>query len=487
MSRVDEPTPPRVDEPAPPRVDEPAPPIRPHGMMQRFTGICVRYVERLMPDPYLFAVILTLLVVLMIVLLVPRVTAGGVLDSWFSGVWGTNNIFTFAMQMILILVAGYALAEAPIIKRGLGWLAKKPRNQVEGALLCFFAAFVASLLNWGLGLVVGALVARQVGSRLRGIHYGYLVAAGYMAFLVWTNGLSCSIALANTDNMSKLNVIYTLTHQVVPLSQTIFTLGNLLPVLVVLVVLPLVIWRMAPSTTLEADAAAFAVETDTTTPVRSGHRSFAERLENLWILNVILFLAGAVYFVRTGFALNIASMVMLFTISAALLHGTPIRFIRAFTSAAKTSGPLLLQYPIYGGIVGLLAYAPSADVKPLQAVIATAIVSGATAHTLPFLSYVTSVVIAMFVPSGGGHWAVQGPVMVSSATQLGQSSTAYLGKISLAVAYGEAVANMIQPFWLLPVLAIAKLNIRQVMGFTVVAFLLGFVIFGAATLLMPFL
>jgi short-chain fatty acids transporter len=97
------------------------------------------------------------------------------------------------------------------------------------------------------------------------------------------------------------------------------------------------------------------------------------------------------------------------------------------------------------------------------------------------------VVISLFVPSGGGHWGVQGPVAVDAARQLGQTSPKYLGMISMSVADGEAVANMIQPFWLLPVLAIAKLNVRQVMGFTVVAFLLGLVIFGLATLLMPFL
>lgn len=134
----------------------------------------------------------------------------------------------------------------------------------------------------------------------------------------------------------------------------------------------------------------------------------------------------------------------------------------------------------------MLAYAPTASVRPLQAVIAASIVSGATVYTLPFLNYVASVVITLFVPSGGGHWAVQGPVAVSAAMELGQSSPAYLGKISMSVASGEAVANMIQPFWLLPVLAIAKLNVRQVMGFTVAAFILGFVVFGISALVMPF-
>lgn len=458
--------------------------------MQRFTDVCVRYVERLMPDPYLFAVVLTLLVVVMIFVFVPGTSLGGVVDGWYGGVWGEKNIFTFAMQMILILVSGYTLAEAPMVKRGLGWLASKPRNQVEGALLCFFVAAAACLLNWGLGLVVGALLARQVGARLRGIHFGYLVAAGYMGYMVWTSGLSSSIALANTDAKSPLNVIYAQTKQVVPLSQTIFQPYSFLPVVVTLVVIGLVVWRMAPTTTLEPDASVYedAADSGDAAPDHDGGpRSFAERLEGLWILNVLIFVAGVAYFVRSGYALNIASMVMLFTVLAALLHWTPIRFIRAFTNSAKTAGPLLLQYPLYGGIVGLLAYSPSGGSDPLQVVIATSIVSGATVHTLPVLNFLASVVISLFVPSGGGHWGVQGPVAVEAARQLGQTSPKYLGMISMSVADGEAVANMIQPFWLLPVLAIAKLNVRQVMGFTVVAFLLGLVIFSAATLLMPFL
>ena len=452
--------------------------------MQWFTNGCVRYVERLMPDPYLFAVILTLLVIALIFFLVPDATAGGIVDSWYEGVWGKNNIFTFAMQMVLILVSGYTLAEAPAIKRALGWLASKPRNQVQGALLCFTVAAVASVFNWGLGLVAGALMARQVAGRLRRASYGYMVAAGYMGFMVWTNGLSSSIALANTDPDSKLNVIYTLTHQLVPLSLTIFQPYSYLTILAVTIVIGLAVWRMAPTAVEETDPAVFASDEPAIQP-RTGRPSFAERLEGLWILNVIFFLACATFFVRSGFAMNIASMVMLFTGLAALLHGTPIRFIRSFTTAAKTSGPLLLQYPLYGGIVGLLAYAPTTGIRPLQAVIAASIVSGATMYTLPFLNYVASVLITLFVPSGGGHWAVQGPVAVSTAMQLGQTSPAYLGKISMSVASGEAVANMIQPFWLLPVLAIAKLNVRQVMGFTVAAFILGFVVFGVAALVMP--
>jgi short-chain fatty acids transporter len=463
------------------------------GPLHRFTDLSVRYVEKWMPDPYLFAVILTLLVVALIFAFVPGASPGGVVDGWYKGVWGEGNIFTFAMQMILILVGGYTLAEAPIVKRGLQWLASKPKNQAQGGLLCFGVAALACLVNWGLGLVVGALLARQVFARLRTVNFAYLVAAGYMGYMVWTGGLSSSIALANTDKLSKLNIIWTQTHQVVPLSDTIFRPYSFVPMLVLAVVIGFVVHRMSPrpqESTEEADVdleALLALDQTTAAARQGGPLTMAERIENLWILNVLVFVAGAVYFVRSGFALNIASMVMLFFILGALFHWTPIRFIRAFTEAAKTAGPLLLQYPLYGGIIGLLGYTSHSGVNPLQTVIASAIVSHATYYTLPLLNYIASVVISLFVPSGGGHWGVQGPVAVSAAVQMGHSSPAYLGKISMSVANGEAVANMIQPFWLLPVLAIAKLNIRRVMGFTVVAFVVGFVVLGIGSLLMPLL
>jgi short-chain fatty acids transporter len=459
------------------------------GVMQSLTALCVRYVERLMPDPYLFAVILTLIVAALVALLVNGASPSGMLKAWYGGVWGSQNIFTFAFQMVLILVTGYTLAEAPVLKRAIVYIASKPRNQVQGALLCFGVSAVLALLNWGLGLVAGALVARQVAKRFSDAHFGYLIAAAFMGFIVWTQGLSSSIALANTDNGSPINVIHKLTGITVPLNLTIFQPYSWLSVIVVLALLALAIWRMEPAQSLAPDPAVFDDQDQPEVKVE-GKKTFAEWLENLWVLNVLVFAAGIAYFCISGFALNIASMIMLFTITSALLHRTPIRFIRAFTGAAKVSGPLLLQYPLYGGLVGLLGYLPAHAAhatKPLQTLLAQAVVSGATQYTLPFLTFIGSLVISLFVPSGGGHWAVQGPIAVDSALALGQRSPAYLGLISMAVAVGEGVANMIQPFWLLPLLAIAKLNVRQVMGFTVVAFVIGLVVLGATTLIAPYI
>jgi short-chain fatty acids transporter len=358
------------------------------GIMQRFTMLCVRYVERLMPDPYLFAVILTLIVVGLVALLVGGATPAGVLKAWYGGVWGPQNIFTFAFQMVLVLVTGYTLAEAPVVKRAIVRVASKPTNQVQGALLCFGVSTVFSLLNWGLGLVAGALVARQVAKRLTGVHFGYLVATGFMGYLVWTQGLSSSIALANTDTSSPINVIHKMTGTIVPLRLTVFQPYNWVAVIVVVALLAVTIWRMAPSDSLEPDPAVFDEEPEPDTS--QGGRTFAERLEDLWILNVLVFAAGITYFVLSGFALNISSMIMLFTITitSALPHGTPIRFIRAFSGAAKVSGPLLLQYPLYGGIAGLLGYLPDGSGRALQTVLAGALVRGADQFTLPFLTFV---------------------------------------------------------------------------------------------------
>src|SRR3954463_9853584 len=225
--------------------------------MKRFTNACVRYVERLMPDPFLLAVLLTAVAVIAVFVFVPNTSPGGLLDAWFSGVWGAKNIFAFALQMIIILVAGYTLADAPVVRHGLDRVAGLAKTQFQAALVCFFAAAVASLLNWGLGLVVGALVARRVALRMPDIHFGYLVAAGYAGFIVWASGFSSSIALANPDPTSSLNVIQKLTGHTITLWDALAQPANWVPVLVMLVAVPILLRSMLPTTVLRPDRALF--------------------------------------------------------------------------------------------------------------------------------------------------------------------------------------------------------------------------------------
>ncbi|SEN42398.1 TIGR00366 family protein [Lihuaxuella thermophila] len=457
-------------------------------MLARLTHFFVRYMQRYMPDPYLFAVILTLLVVVLNFLLVPQANLSGMIDTWYQGVWGSQNIFTFALQMTLILVCGTTLAQAPLIKKGLVRLAAWPKNQVQAAVMCFLIGAIGSLINWGLGLVIGTILAKEIAKRLEQMDFGYVVAAAYMGFITWTSGFSSSIVLANADPASSLNIIYKMTKQTVGIEDDILTFYNIVPVAATLLFFPLMLKWMAPthiktidrSILLQAEAAASS-ETITQT---DRPKTFASVLENAWILNLLLVVAGFYqFFVTLEAKVSINTMILLFTLLGLLFHWTPIRYVKAFYESAKASGSLLLQYPLYGGIMALMAYAPADGIDPLQTVLAREMVEAANVHTLPFLNYLASCLITLFVPSGGGHWAVQGPVSIQAALELGQTSPEYLGKISMSVAFGEGVFNMIQPFWALPILALAGLTIRDIMGYCVMALLFGFVIFGAALLI----
>ncbi|MFC4769445.1 TIGR00366 family protein [Effusibacillus consociatus] len=460
-------------------------------MFARLTNFFVRYMQKYMPDPYLFAIILTLLVVVLNFWLVPQTTMSGVINAWYQGVWGSQNIFTFALQMTLILVCGTTLAQAPLIKRGLERLAALPQNQVQAAIMCFLVGAVGSLINWGLGLVIGTILAKEIAKRLEHMDFGYVVAAAYMGFIVWTSGFSSSIVLANADPSSALNIIYKMTKQTVGIENDILTLYNIVPVALTLMVFPFMLKWIAPtdikpidrSVLLKAETAA-ASELALQPNQLNESKTFASRLENAWILNLILVAAGFYqFFGPLKGAVTINTMILLFTLLGLLFHWTPIRYVRAFCESAKASGSLLLQYPLYGGIMALMAYVPAKGIDPLQTVLASELVQAATAYTLPFFNYIGSCIITMFVPSGGGHWAVQGPVSIQAAMALGQTSPEYLGKISMSVAFGEGVFNMIQPFWALPILALAGLTIRDIMGYCVMALLFGFTIFGAALLI----
>jgi short-chain fatty acids transporter len=207
-------------------------------------------------------------------------------------------------------------------------------------------------------------------------------------------------------------------------------------------------------------------------------KTLASALDHAWILNWIFAAAGLGYITwtwsRTGFALDINSLILIFFCLGLLLHRTPIAYVGAVNDAARITGPLIIQYPIYGGIMGIMT------ATGLAGVIAQWFDTFATAGTLPFWSYVSSIIISLFVPSGGGHWAVQGPFAVPAAVKLHAS----LPATAMGVAIGEEVANMIQPFWALPVLAIAGVGLRRVMAFTVVSFFTALVLFGASLLLL---
>jgi short-chain fatty acids transporter len=445
-----------------------------YSLLQRLTAFFVRLFERYTPDPYILAVVLSILTAVLAALLAPKRSITTIFTGWYNGLF---SISAFAFQVLLILVTGYALSTSKPIRALLGRVAAFGTTPKKAIVLTIVVVYVASFLNWGFGLVVAGLLAREVAQRIR-IDFGWLVGGAYSGWMIFSSGFSSSIALSLATPGSSLNIVQKVTGQVLPLGSMLFTPLNLIPAVLLLVILPVLFCAIEPSKLDVQAAKLIATEDSPNSEASRGPMTLARRLEESCILNLLFVAAGTIalgcIWRQSGFSLDINSVIFIFLIAGLLLHWRPIRYVQAVNRAAQVTGPLILQYPLYGGIMGILVSTGLADV------VAKAFIQFADAHTLPFWNYVASLLISLFVPSAGGHWAVQGPFAVPAAVGLHASQAA----TAMGVAYGEQVADMIQPFWALPVVAVAGISIRRVMGFTVMSFLVGMVLFGAALLLL---
>ena len=444
-------------------------------LLGRAASFFVLLFEQYMPDPYVFAIVLTLLGAALAWAFAPQGNLLNVASSWYEGIF---QIFTFAFQVVIMLVAGYALATSPWVHRGLARLANSVKSPAAAISLTVFVSMVASWLNWGLGLVTAALLAREVAKNKNvRVDFGWLVAAAYSGFVISTEGLSGSIALSQATHGSALNIVEKVTGQILTLNQTVFTTLNIVPILALLVLLPLVFRYLAPPAGQEvvADPDRLRAE-DQAKPAPAHEHGFGAQLDRAWILNLALAAFGlfavgvevAVHHAGVDLNLVIVTLILL----GMMMHGRPAAYVTAIKNAARVTGPLILQYPLYGGIMGIMTG------TGLASVFSKAFIRASTAHTLPFFTYLTSMIITFFIPSGGGHWAVQGPFAIPAAVSLHTSTAA----TTMAVAMGESVANMLQPFFALPLLAIAGVKMQRMMGFMVITFVVSFVVFGASLL-----
>jgi short-chain fatty acids transporter len=442
--------------------------------LARVTSAFVYMFERLLPDPFVFAVLLTLLTAVLAFVFAPKNSLPDVLGGWYDGIF---KIFPFAFQMVLILVTGYALTSSKPVSAALRSLASLPKTPRGAVALTVLVALTTVAFNWGFGLIASAMFAREIAKRHR-LDFAWLLAGAYSGFVMFPPGLSSSIALAQATPGSALNIVQKVTGQLIPLRESLLSPFNVVPVVILFIVLPWLFSRMEPpeAEMQPADQARLLAE-DVVKP-RERAAGLAGVLDNAWILNVLLVAAVFTYIgmevAGHKFSLDINSLILIFLALGLLLHWTPTAYVEAINGAARVTGSLLLQYPIYGGIMGMMT------ATGLAGVIAKWFIAFSTTRTLPFWGYISSIIISLFVPSGGGHWAVQGPFIVPAAVALHVN----LAAAAQGVGYGEAVANMIQPFWALPLLAIAGLGMRRVMGFTVITFFVSLVVFGASLLLL---
>jgi short-chain fatty acids transporter len=436
----------------------------------------VRLSMRYLPDPYLFVIILTMVTFVIALAFTDRPLTS-LFGDWYKGVF---DLFTYTLQALLVAVTGFAFAQAPGVNRVLDRIASIPRTQAQAGVAVMLTTAAASLISWGLGLVTAGIMARQIAKQMP-VNYGYLVAAAYGGFMVWASGVSSTIALASATPGNTMNVIETETGVVTPLTETILPWWNVLPVVILLIALALYYYKVAPSGGMlsEEDRQKLAEEDEV---VEEDHETTpARRMENSPVFTLMLAALVVGYFAVAwssgNFNFGLNELIAVFFLLGWLAHRRPIRYVRAFQNSIRAGGPIALQFPLYGGLMGIMTS------SGLSEVLAQGFVTFSSAATLPFWSFISSIIISIFVPSGGGHWVVQGPVMTPAASALGadQAMTA------MGVAYGEQVANMLQPFWALPVLAIVGLGIRQVMGYEVLAFFIGTLIFGSTLLLAGFI
>lgn len=436
-------------------------------MLKKISNGCVHIVQRYLPDPFIFCILLT------IVVFIAAIPAAGATPLQVVGFWGTSiwSLLAFSMQMALVLVLGSALANAPAIKKLIVKLAGVPKKPVGAVAFVTVISAICCFINWGFGLIIGALLAKEVAKKIKGLDYRLIIAAAYSGFVIWHAGISGSIPLGmtalNADGVVD-NTAGAVT-EIVPTSQTIFSAWNLIMVLAVVVVVAFVNAKMHPDPkdVVSIDPKLLEDAPDNTEVKARKDQTPAEKLENSMVLSYIVVVIGAIYliyyFVNAGSILNALSLNivnLIFLILGIAFHKTPISYVRAITESAESAGGIILQFPFYAGIQGMMVTVGSNGVS-LASAISTAFVNISTPRTFPVLCYLAAGIVNFFVPSGGGQWAVQGPIMMPAGLELGVTPAV----TAMGIAWGDAWTNMLQPFWALPALGIAGLGARDIMGY----------------------
>ncbi|WP_017733660.1 short-chain fatty acid transporter [Nafulsella turpanensis] len=425
----------------------------------------VRFVHNYLPSPFSIA---TILMVLAFAICLIFTLSGPmeVLGYWYEGFW---ELLAFSMQMVLILVLGHALALTPAAQRAIRLLTGYASSSGRAAALAGFAAMFVGFINWGLCLIFGAILARKIGERAKAegisINYPLVAAAGYSGMMVWHGGFSGSAPLVVAEEE---HFLAALIGQI-PISETLLSPLNMVAFLLLLSLIPAVLYWVGKKSG-PGQFPEFSGED-------SGNISFsahtpAEKVDQqpylAWLLGgAILILTFYTAWSAEGrnplgfLDLNFINF-LLFGLGL-LLHGSVARFLWAVQEAVAGASGIIIQFPLYAGIMGIMKY------SGLITAFSGIFVSFSTPDTLPIFTFFSAGLVNIFVPSGGGQWAVQGPVVVQAADALGVPAS----KVIMALAYGDGLTNMLQPFWALPLLGFTRLDARDILPYSSLIMLLG--------------
>nr|VDG62623.1 short-chain fatty acid transporter [Streptococcus thermophilus] len=417
-----------------------------------------RLIEEYTPSALTFAIVLTAVVAVMALVFTDAGPAD-VVTGWGEGLSG---LLEFMTQMALVLLLGSILAGTRAVSILLSSLATVPKKPLTAYLFLFAITAMAMLFSWGLGLILGAILAKNIAvqfhTRGERISFPMLIASAYSSMVVWHMGYSGSSQLTAATEGS---FIAEQLGNTIPLSDTLFAWWNLVTIVLTLACVALVLFILAPRDVQDshlikdAAVAELTAADDMTAP----KDTTADRIDASRILTLLTGLALLAYlvlhFVNGGsVTLDIVNWTFLTLIF--LLVRSPYELAQLTKEAASNVGDILLQFPLYAGIMGIMT------ATGLAAILSNSIVAVATPETLGVLGFISAGIVNFFVPSGGGQLAVQGPILLDAAQQMGASPE----MVVMAIAYGDQWTNMIQPFWALPMLAVAGMKIRDVLGYT---------------------
>lgn len=437
-------------------------PHTPHEEKENFVAkiaaFFAKVAEKWLPDAFVFAIFLTV-IAFIAGIFVTKASPLDMVNYWGDEIWG---LLTFTAQIIATFVFSYALALTKSVSRVLHALAAKCKTPSSAILLVTFTALTASLISWAFGLVVAGIMAKLVGKKVHDVDYRVLVAAGYSGFIIWEGGLSSSPALfVATEGHVFQDLI-----GIVPTTETLLSTLNIVIVLIIFFTLPFIMNLIHPKDKKKRfiiDPALLEdkIEPETVSTIQTNYPN--DKMEKSRLILVVGGLLGLSYlinhFLSNGFDLDLNTVNLIFLTSALLLFSNVRELSEGLLKSVGSVGQFTLQYPFYAGIMGMLG------ASGLAVKLSDFFIEISTSQTLPLWTFLSAGLLNIFIPSGGGQWAVQAPIVLPAALEMNVD----VSKVIMAVAWGDSWTNMIQPFWAIPLLAIAGLKIRDIMGYTTVA------------------
>ena len=425
------------------------------GQLARIGMALADWSQRWFPDAFVFA--LGAIVIVFVAGLLLGTPAQELARYFGEGFW---SLIPFTMQMAMIIIGGYVVAASPPVHRLIRRLSRIPRTPRGAVAFVAFFSMATSLISWGLSLVFSGMLVREIVKQVRGIDYRAIGAAAYLGLgSVWALGLSSSAALMMATPSSLPEALREISG-VIPLSQTIYTWQSLATAAILVAASVIVAWLSAPASSTKT-AESFGISAGLEQKHLEPRQTPAEWLEYVPALSIAIGLMGLAYLAQVLAArgplaaLDLNTYNLLFLMAGLVLHWRPRSFVRAVNDAVPATSGVLIQFPFYGGIFGIIT------LSPISHELTQFFVRVSTQGTYPVLVSLYSALLGMFVPSGGSKWIIEAPYVLQAAKDL-QVNLGWVVQIYNAA---EALPNLVNPFWMLPLLGILKVRARDLVGY----------------------